>query len=151
MRVILLMIMIILYWESQQCGIFLLLILYLLWCGKSDLSKEFDQVTSFNIPKLLIIASRYPIYSEMKNFLYNIINRIFSKTKYSVESMILNLIWDLPFPESKYRIKTDFWKMNLPNQKQRNWCIFERTESISLQNESFKLKPNEVILFYIFR
>lgn len=82
-------------------------------------NKLTEMLAWFTVPRILVLVSKYPIYSEMRNFLTKIKDWAFRETRKWVEHMLINLIYEFPFPGDQYQVKSNFWRMDLKNEKQK--------------------------------
>jgi hypothetical protein len=68
--------------------------------------------TNLYIPKIITLVSRRPMYSEMKNCLNLLLNRVGLEHDIPLENMVKNLIYETTFLKPEFRFNSDFWTMN---------------------------------------
>ena len=113
----------------------------------TDKIGEFSDETIL-FPKLLVLVSKYPIYTEMSNWLNQLYKNVTNEKegcKYTIESMLANLIYTFPHPDRLLRVGTPFWEGS--KHKEKEYFVYEYDENM---NQPYCNKYNYPIFAEIF-
>ena len=102
---------------------------------KETKRKNDRNMASIYTPKLIVLVSMHPIYNQMKNFLEGIRIMIMNETLWSIENLLLNLIYEFPHPGEKLLWISEFWaKLNLDPFRKENQMFTKGNDEFSYEN-----------------